>query len=421
MAEIKLTANEMMQKRLTYFRVIYLIGLISFSIFVVKFNVELNASHLNPILLPTLLIYLIAPPLTLKLFGNYILSAAILGGTSAFLAIYMIYVSGGNDAPGIVWLAAVPLYLGFLLGLPGVYAGYTIVTGTLIFFSNLKSKNIGPLVFMDQATIERERMLNLILFLLFSSVTTHLFIRSEEKFMKRLVEQNSYIDNLLRTVIHDISNSLTTMTYNLLKAKGYSENVHTTEFEKMEKAVNDIGQFLNQVRTLKSFKDGKSSFSLAPVSIQQMLSEVLEITRELADQKSVQVTLDISTEQMLIKGEKTILSNMVFMNLINNAIKFSYPGDNIQVKAYCLNSKAIIEIQDNGIGIPQEILKHVFDIHSKTSRPGTNGEKGTGYGLPLVKEYLELMGGKIEIFSEENQSEFRTRGTRVMVHFPLLK
>ena len=60
----------------------------------------------------------------------------------------------------------------------------------------------------------------------------------------------------------------------------------------------------------------------------------------------------------------------------------------------------VVSVTDTGIGIPDTLLKTLFESNAKTSRLGTSGEKGTGFGLPICKSYMDLYGGKIEVTSK---------------------
>nr|WP_295904408.1 HAMP domain-containing sensor histidine kinase [uncultured Bdellovibrio sp.] len=422
MYDLEFTSEDAYKKRLTYFKVIYFIGVAVSFVYIVKYNFEYKISEYNPVLIPGWLAFLLLPPLALKFTKNYLYSAISLGTVSISLLTYLLYTAGGGDAPGVFWLAAVPLVLGILIGLPGAVVGYFIVASIIIFFWYLKANDLGPNVIADYGDYGKEKLFNLVTFLIFSCFTTHQYIMGEERFMKRLMEKNLDIENLLRVLIHDIANTLSSMTYNLVKAKEDRENsISSLEFEKIEKAVDDINNLLAQVRHLKSVKDGKAALPLKPISLTLVLHEVYESTLGVAQKKGIKLSLDISRDRMLINGEKTILSNVVLLNLLNNAIKFSHPGDRIDLKAYSTDEQVIIEIQDYGIGIPEHILNQIFNLNAQTTRSGTQGEKGTGYGMPLVKEYLQMMDGTIEIHSQEKATQTQPRGTRVTLKLPLAK
>jgi two-component system sensor histidine kinase VicK len=98
----------------------------------------------------------------------------------------------------------------------------------------------------------------------------------------------------------------------------------------------------------------------------------------------------------------------VMDNLISNAIKFSKESDKIEINIGKEGGKAIIEVRDHGVGIPKDMIPHLFDRFSKAGRPGIRGEQSTGLGLSIVKQIIERHKGKIEVSSVENKgSTFR--------------
>ena len=90
-------------------------------------------------------------------------------------------------------------------------------------------------------------------------------------------------------------------------------------------------------------------------------------------------------------------------NLISNALKFSKDNDKIEIRLDKENKMAIIEVKDHGLGIPKDMLPHLFERFSKAGRTGIHGEESTGLGLSIVKQILERHKGEIEVDSIENQ------------------
>ena len=102
------------------------------------------------------------------------------------------------------------------------------------------------------------------------------------------------------------------------------------------------------------------------------------------------------------------MMNTIFRNLIMNAIKFSNQGGKVEINATRQNGYISISVRDEGIGMNHEKLDILFDIAQKTSTLGTAREKGTGLGLALCKEFIEVHGGRIYAESEEGKgSTFR--------------
>ncbi len=120
--------------------------------------------------------------------------------------------------------------------------------------------------------------------------------------------------------------------------------------------------------------------------------------------------LDIEP-QIFIKGDRTALSS-IFHNLIENAIKYSSNHDDILVKAFIQNNQTIVEISDTGIGIPDKEKKKVFKKFYRIGNEDTRKTKGTGLGLFIVRELVELHSGYITLKDHE------PKGTTFQITFP---
>ncbi|WP_413576044.1 sensor histidine kinase [Bdellovibrio sp. HCB290] len=421
MFEFKVSTEEAHLKRLFYLKMIYFICLVISSVYLLKFNFEYHVSNYNTGLFLLWISTAVVPPILLYRYKSYTFAALSCSLLASGLLIYLLYLSGGVEAPGIFWLASVPFAMGVLLNVRGAILGYSIVFSTMCWFWLLNFQGGGPNIIATYGNYNFEKTFNVCTFLIFAGITTHLYLKGEQKYTKRLQEKHWDVENLLRVLLHDVANTLSAMTYNLIKAREDQE--HTApgglELDKMERAVNDINNLLHQVRHLKSVKDGKALMPLNPISIAIVLHEVMEKSEGFATQKGIKIALDLTRDKMIVNSERTILSNVVLANLISNAVKFSLPGDRIDLRAYPSESMAIIEIQDYGIGMPENLLKKIFSLDAATTRSGTHGEKGTGYGMPLVKEYLTMMGGSIVITSQEVPVASHPRGTKVVLKIPL--
>jgi len=96
---------------------------------------------------------------------------------------------------------------------------------------------------------------------------------------------------------------------------------------------------------------------------------------------------------------KTVFLTNIINNIISNAIKFSPVGGVITVTCTAMDDTLQIDIMDEGTGIPEETIPHLFNPEIRTTTLGTNNEKGTGFGLPISKKMIEQLGGSIEVIS----------------------
>jgi signal transduction histidine kinase len=106
----------------------------------------------------------------------------------------------------------------------------------------------------------------------------------------------------------------------------------------------------------------------------------------------------------------------VLSNILSNAVKFSERGSRIAVWTNSTDDWVQLRIRDSGIGIPSHVLERIFDPSAQTSRPGTEGEDGTGFGMPLVKQFVESYGGWVSIKSREREESPTEHGTEVCLH-----
>ncbi|WP_413294579.1 sensor histidine kinase [Bdellovibrio sp. HCB185ZH] len=406
------------RKRLLYLKIMYFVGSLMCLFYIYRFADAFAAPQYNDILVPLFVTILIGPPLLWYRFKLYAHAAVLLLLSLVFVMIMLIHLTGGLFAPGIYWLAVVPLATAILFGTRGAISGYFCVAATFTVFWLNHNMQTGPNLIPSPQVFREELILNLIVFIGFTSFTTHVYLRNEAAYTQNLREKHNDVENLLRVLLHDIANTLSSMTLQLIRAKE-EQSTGGNELEKMERAVQEINNLLNQVRHLKSVKDGKAKLPLRPMSLAKILNDIYENAEALAAPKGIKLSLDMSRDKMLVNAEKTILGNVVLLNIISNAVKFSHPGDRIDIRAFTDEKLVSIVIQDYGVGIPPEILENLFNIASQTNRAGTHGEKGTGYGMPLVKEYIQMLGGSIEVTSAETVTDSHPQGTRVTLKLPL--
>jgi signal transduction histidine kinase len=103
----------------------------------------------------------------------------------------------------------------------------------------------------------------------------------------------------------------------------------------------------------------------------------------------------------------------VLRNLVSNALKFSKPGTTIVLASRTEDEYALLTVKDFGMGMPADLLANLFLLGARTSRPGTKGERGSGLGLLICKEFAERNGAKLWAESQPGQ------GTTFTVQVPL--
>ncbi len=142
----------------------------------------------------------------------------------------------------------------------------------------------------------------------------------------------------------------------------------------------------------------------------KVIERVLRTLEEPLDRKDLKISIE-GAESLIVTADERSLE-LIFRNILSNAIKYSYRGGRIQVSLASAEGQGIVTITDEGPGMSPERLQTVRESLYNKSLPGTEEEKGTGLGLGLVKEFIAKNGGAMEIESEKR------KGTTFRLAFP---
>jgi signal transduction histidine kinase len=227
------------------------------------------------------------------------------------------------------------------------------------------------------------------------------------------------LQHLLRMVCHDISNpiSIIKTVFFLASRRSQLKPDELKQWERVKRASDSIEGIINQVRRYEAFRSGKLAFELKPCSLRKVFEDIDFFFQTKAIEKGVKLSWRFIEESndILVLADSTSLTHEIFNNLVSNAIKFTSEGGSVTLDAERVDNFAVITIRDTGIGMPRDILNLLFDPKANTSRRGTNNESGTGFGMPLVKTFLEMFGGSIHIDSVEQHNGSVQHGTTIEI------
>jgi PAS domain S-box-containing protein len=154
---------------------------------------------------------------------------------------------------------------------------------------------------------------------------------------------------------------------------------------------------INNLLDWSLLESGKFNYTIEPKDLEYAVYNSLNSVKGLLDQKKIKLEIKVHSALVLIDLN---LFSRILINLVSNAIKFSYPESKIWINTKLLdNSRIEISIKDNGIGIDKEVFEKLFTFKEKVSRHGTSGERGTGLGLSLCKDMVKILGGSLKIES----------------------
>lgn len=223
-----------------------------------------------------------------------------------------------------------------------------------------------------------------------------------EIFSKKLTEVVASNAKYLSIVAHDLRSPFASV---LAVMKDLKDNLRESDVNETEKnidlayaAASKTINLLDNLLPWAILQSKEMSFNPVKINLNELFASEIESISISARQKHLFLNCSVATDLNVtadLQMVKTILRN-----LISNAIKFTGPGGEISLGAS--ESKPFVEIvvRDTGTGISYETQGKLFKIDALHSTPGTNNEQGTGLGLLLCKEFVELHGGKIWIESE---------------------
>jgi len=184
----------------------------------------------------------------------------------------------------------------------------------------------------------------------------------------------------------------------------------------MQTAIANGLAVIDIVRKLRALEEKKLNLELELHPLKPLIDESLLLLSNRIAAKNLQIHLAVE-EQLEVMVEKTTFVNSVLNNILTNAIKFSHPHAAITVSAHRENDRIALSIKDTGIGIPAELLQNLLNMNKSSSREGTAGEIGTGFGIPLVNRLIQAYGGSMRVTSQtESPSDPSRHGTEVVLY-----
>lgn len=241
-------------------------------------------------------------------------------------------------------------------------------------------------------------------------------LKKREKHLEQLIRAK---DEVMRIVSHDIRNPLTGIIG--LSDLMLTNNERTPEMiHRMITAIKkggvEIMELVNDILEVDFEKNDAFSINYEDVNMDDLLKKIIELHDSTAITNSVKLTLDVQDELPLVPIDPQKISQAI-SNLVSNALKFTPQNGWVSVSASVnKDTPKMIEIivKDTGIGIPNENIPTLFNRHDRNRRLGLKGEKGSGMGLDIVKRYIELHEGKIDVESKVND------GTAFKIQLPII-
>lgn len=314
------------------------------------------------------------------------------------------FFTGGFYSPTLLWVAVLPLIVAVITDVKHTLIWTGISLGSFILMYVLQE----PLSLSAQAS-GQNLPVPLYQFMIGGGLilTNGLFavflVKVGLHFSERQRSQNQRIRSLMRTISHDLSNPLGVIQLRNFKLQD----------EKIAKALEIIEHLLRAAKDLDAAEVGKIELERKPTRLGYFKENSLFIFEEKLKAKAIRLNWDEFNENIVVLVDPVCFANQIFNNLLSNAIKFSYLNSEIKIRTIQKGSFCFLSIEDQGQGMDEKQIRHLFSENLPTSSLGTSGEKGTGFGLLICKSYLEAHDGKLQLYSQVE------KGTQVTLEVPL--
>ena len=223
----------------------------------------------------------------------------------------------------------------------------------------------------------------------------------------QLKEINTELDSFSYTISHDLRTPLTVMKLNcqMLERSLQADERKVTHIKNIIGEIDRLAEMMQEILMLSKAK--KSEIILQQIETNELLNRIIEEAK--IYNNCPHTTIEI-TDLIPIKADKT-MAYEIFLNVINNAVKYSSKHENPKVKIECFEEKqeVIYKISDNGIGIKREDYPKMFKLFSRMSN--TDSYKGSGVGMSIVYRMMQRLDGTISFESEPE------KGTTFILRF----
>ncbi len=216
-------------------------------------------------------------------------------------------------------------------------------------------------------------------------------------------------------VSHELKTPLTTIgtyTETLIDNYPMGKEIELSFLKTIQNETAKMTTLVKNLLTLSKFDAQSVEMNLEAFDLSEMLRELVETFRVEADNKHQELVFNVVNEIPMIYADKFQIERVV-KNIISNSLKYTPENGSIKVFAGFVYNKAYIKIEDNGIGIPEGDIEHIFERFYRVDKARSREQGGTGLGLAIAKEIIENHKGTISM--ESKQGEY----TRVTINLPV--
>ena len=227
--------------------------------------------------------------------------------------------------------------------------------------------------------------------------------RTIAKQKKELSEHVATKNKFFTIIAHDLRSPLSSVInfLDLLKEEQNPNNQTNQIIDALGDSSKNSLSLLDNLLKWSKIQTGKIHYDPQKIDILNLIKDQVKIQKQQTTRKNINIVIEASTDSKVMADKNMIAT--VIRNLLSNAIKYSHPKGIIVIELNKVDNSLAFSIEDNGIGIPEEYLTSLFDVTKITTQKGTLQEKGSGLGLILSKQFIEIHSGTLIIESTQGK------------------
>lgn len=218
---------------------------------------------------------------------------------------------------------------------------------------------------------------------------------------RRLKEQKTLREEMVSDVAHELRNPLSNIQGYLEGLKEGMIDPTKQVFETLHQQSLVLNRLVNDLRDVNRAKAGKLNLDKKLLVLEDIISREIKALKAKAEENDVELSQNLNGPNLLEADPERI--SQVVRNLIDNAITHTPKGGEINIESRTTSGEVVTTVSDDGAGIPEEDLPHIFDRFYRVDKSRSRGTGGTGLGLTIAKEIIESHGGRIMAKSREGK------------------
>ncbi len=223
-----------------------------------------------------------------------------------------------------------------------------------------------------------------------------------KKEIATLKSLEEYRKNYVGNISHELKTpifSIQAYLHTLLEGGLYDENINKDYLKRAADNTERLQNIVEDLDIISRLESGKAELDIKRFDIKELVTDIFTDLRSIAKKKKISLQLkDGASQSFFVLADREAI-RQVFTNLIVNSIKYGKEGGTTKVSFYDLESEILIEVSDNGIGIDEKHLKHVFDRFYRVDSSRSRKQGGSGLGLSIVKHIIEAHDQTINVRS----------------------